>query len=202
LYSYSHLKPLVLKDPDGRDAIPVAFPDYKISAFGTKWGGLGHAGIILIDPKTGSTRYYEYGRYDKQNIGIVRRQTVPDVVMDKKTGKPTDSSLKKLMSAVSKKAGHGTRVEGTYVKNDKFKEMNAYAANRMNKNSDETRESYDITDNNCGTFAQDVLEAGEVDTPWMIDPRPNSYIEELQSEFENRVSYEPAGQKLEMNNDD
>jgi len=202
LYSYVHQNPLKFVDPDGRDAIPIAFPDYKISALGTKWGGLGHAGIILIDPKTGSTRYYEYGRYDKAERGIVRRQTVPNVVMDKKTGKPTEASLQKLMGAVSKKAGHGTRVEGAYVKDDNFQKMADYAEKRMENNSDEKRKSYSITGNNCGTFSQDVLEAGGQDTPMMVDPRPNSYIKELQSDLGNRVGYNPANKKLEMKTDE
>ena len=28
-----------------------------------------------------------------------------------------------------------------------------------------------------------VLEAGGVDTPWMLDPRPNSYIDELRNQY-------------------
>jgi hypothetical protein len=39
--------------------------------------------------------------------------------------------------------------------------------------------AYDILVNNCASFQGDVLEAGGVDTPLMIDPRPESYINEL-----------------------
>jgi hypothetical protein len=195
LYSHGNNSPLKFKDPDGKDAIAVVFPDYKIATPIGKIGGLGHAGIVLIDNKTGQTRYYEYGRYDKEGRGETRRRSVPNVVMDSKTGRPTDASLKVLLQAVSKKGGHGGRVEGAYAKDDKFKEMVTYAEKRVQENKNPKREAYDLTDRNCGTFAKDVLEAGGHDTPWMIDPRPNSYIGELQSTF-GRTSYDPKTQKM------
>lgn len=56
-------------------------------------------------------------------------------------------------------------------------------ADRMNQNNDPNREEYNTFTNNCGTFMQETIEAGGVDTPTMIDPRPNSYIEELRDEY-------------------
>ncbi len=138
-----------------------------------------HAQSIHV---TGATRYYEYGRYDSEGKGLVKRQTVPDVVMGK-DGRPTADSMNSLLSAVSKKAGHGGRVEGAYVQSDSFDKMVGFTEGRMAGNADPKREPYGITDNNCGTFMKQTLEAGGVDTPWMIDPRPNSYIKELQSDF-------------------
>mgnify|MGYP007019933133 CR=1 FL=1 len=44
-----------------------------------KIGNLGHAGVLLIDNKTGVTKYYEYGRYDKEGKGVVRTFAVPNV---------------------------------------------------------------------------------------------------------------------------
>ena len=88
LYVYCLNNPINVIDSDGRDAIYIAFPDYKISAFGKQWSNLGHAGILLIDNKTGITKYYEYGRYDKAEIGEVRQRTISNVVMGK-DGKPT-----------------------------------------------------------------------------------------------------------------
>ncbi len=58
-----------------------------------------------------------------------------------------------------------------------------YAEGRMAANSDPKREPYALRNNNCASFMKGTLEAGGVDTPWMVDPRPNSYIEELQSSF-------------------
>ncbi len=181
-YSYAHDNPFKYVDPSGHDAIPVVFPDYKISTPVGRIGGLGHAGIVLVNANNGATRYYEYGRYDTEGKGLVQRADVPDVVMGK-DGRPTPESMSKLLSAVSKKAGHGTRVEGAYVKSDSYEKMVKYAEGRKAANADPNRKPYGITGNNCGTFMKDTLEAGGVDTPWMIDPRPNSYIKELQSDF-------------------
>lgn len=76
------------------------------------------------------------------------------------------------------------------MQNPNYPQMLAEALRRMGQNSDPNREPYDLTDNNCMTFVQDVLEAGGVDTPWMIDPRPNSYIEELRDDFPH-VDFKP-----------
>jgi len=186
IYSYVLNNPVNLKDPYGLDAIPIVFPDYKISTPVGKIGGLGHAGILLIDPKTGLTKYYEYGRYradnDECNCGIVRKRTIPNVVMGK-DGRPTPESLNKVLSSISNQSGQGGRISGAYIKNDKFAEMNNYAVKKKAQNRNPKREHYSLSSNNCAHFMKDVLEAGEVDPPWIIDPRPNSYIEELRDDY-------------------
>lgn len=194
-YAYANNNPIVNIDPDGQDAIPVAFPDYKITTPIGKIGGLGHAGIILIDNKTGNTRYFEYGRYDKQNMGLVRTRQVPNVTMEK-NGVPTSESLKKLLSAVSKVGGDGTRIEGTYIKNNSYKEMLQYATNRMNQNSESSRDKYSLISNNCTTFCKSTLEAGGENTPSIIDPRPNSYINELRDTFGSPINYDPSSNRM------
>ncbi|KAB1061174.1 hypothetical protein F3059_13585 [Salibacter halophilus] len=191
-YNFVFNSPIAFKDADGRDGILVVFPDYKISTPLGKVSGLGHAGVLLIDNKTGLTKYYEYGRYDKEGKGIVRQVTVPNVVMGD-NGKPTQESLNKVMSAISKKSGHGGRIEGAYIESDKFKEMNDYAQKKKAENTDPDREPYDLTDNNCGTFGCDVLDQDEDvedDAPWIADPRPNSIVGEYQDEFP-AVNYDP-----------
>ena len=47
--------------------------------------------------------------------------------------------------------------------------------------------------NNCGTFAEDVVgqdEEATEDAPTTIDPRPNSMVEEYQEEYQG-VHYDP-----------
>jgi hypothetical protein len=165
-----------------KDAIPIVFPDYLIGVGGNRVPGLGHAGILLINPVNGLTRYYEYGRYDQAQMGLVRSISVPNVVMGS-NGRPTEESLNRVLGAISRLAGQGGRISGVYIDNDNFEQMERYAQERLGQNNNPRRESYKLSTNNCGHFMQDVLEAGGVNTPFYIDPRPNSYIEELRGQF-------------------
>ena len=195
-YVYVYDDPIKHIDPDGKDGVVIVFPDYKIATPVGKIGGLGHAGVLLIDNKTGHTKYYEYGRYDKEGKGIVRSIGVSNVTMDK-NGKPTVESLNKVMEQISDKAGHGTKIEGAYVKSDKFKEMNNYAEEKLKENSDSKREGYNLLTNNCGTFATDVVKQDEKvakEAPITIDPRPNSIIENYQEQYPD-VKYNPQTNK-------
>lgn len=56
LYTYCYSNPINCIDPNGKDGIYIAFPDYKISTPIGKIGNLGHAGVLLIDNKTGVTK--------------------------------------------------------------------------------------------------------------------------------------------------
>jgi len=49
-------------------------------------------------------------------------------------------------------------------------------------NEDLGRKSYSSLTNNCGTFMVDVIEAGGIDLPWILDPRPNSIIDEIRAD--------------------
>lgn len=186
-YAYCHNNPVMLVDPDGRDGVYIVFPDYKISTPLGKISGLGHAGVLLIDNKSGLTKYYEYGRYDKEGKGLVRSQTIPNVEIGK-DGKPTHESLQKTLSAISEKAGQGGRIEGAYIESENFESMNNYAKQRLKDNQNDNRTPYSLTSNNCGTFAKDVLEADpnvKKKSPSIIDPRPVSIVEEFQDTFES-----------------
>ena len=192
-YVYCKNSPVVLFDPDGEDAVYIAFPDYEITVGKKKYKHLGHAGVLLIDNKTGLTKYYEYGRYDKEGKGEVRKITISNVKIGK-DGKPTQESLNKVLKQISNKAGQRGRIEGAYVESDKFKEMDDYAKQKLNENSDPKRRSYSMFFNNCGTFADDVIKQdSEVKkkAPVILDPRPVSIIKEYQKKF-TKITYDPV----------
>ena len=148
LYTYCYSNPINCIDPNGKDGIYIAFPDYKISTPIGKIGNLGHAGVLLIDNKTGVTKYYEYGRYDKEGKGVVRTFAVPNVKIGQDK-KPTLESLNKTLSIISEQAGHAGRIEGAYIESDKFKEMKNYAESKRWKT-----EFIDVNENGIGGFKE------------------------------------------------
>ena len=175
--------------------IPIVFPDYKIGALGTKWRNLGHAGILFILGSTGTAKYYEYGRYDKAGVGLVQKRLIPDAKVSKGGGLD-QNSLKPVLKSICTQSGQGTRIAGAYIEQaGGYQKALDYVEGRKKLNADSKRKAYGLTDNNCGTFMKDTLEAAGVDTPWMVDPRPNSYIEELRDTFRD-LDYDPKSNVL------
>ena len=191
-YMYSNGNPVIFVDPDGGDAIYIAFPQYKANGYPLT----GHAGVLLIDNKTGSTKYYEYGRYGG-SLGKTRNIKVPDVMISK--GKPTLESLSKVLKVISIKAGHGGDIKGAYVISDKFNEMNKYATDRIAENNDPNRTPYNFLYNNCATFAEEVINQDEsVDKPWIVLHSPVNTVDEYQEEGNAAVYYDSKADKLYM----
>lgn len=203
----------------GKDvAIPLAYPDYliavdtpkvdiKLPDFGigifpnaihikgthNKVPDLGHAGILFFSGKSGTTKYYEYGRYDIAQLGLTRRVPVPDVVIDSTTGRPTANSLLDCLKQLSRTTGQGGRIEAAYVElpSGTFAMMLAYCQKRVGQNTDPSRTPYSLTSHSCITFAKEVLDAAGVATPALVDPRPIGYVEKLQDSFP-ALSYNKA----------
>ena len=180
-YAYCAWNPVKLVDPDGRDAIYITFPDYRANGIPFT----GHSGVLLIDNKTGVTKYYEYGRYNSNEYGTTRNVKVPNVIIGK-DGKPTIESLNKVLACISKRSGHNGDIEGAYIISDKFKEMNDYAVKKMA----ETNNKYSLLSNNCATFAEDVITQDKsVDKPSIILNSPINIVDEYQEEGNARVYY-------------
>ncbi len=199
-YNYVYNNPVNGIDPDGRDGILIVFPNYKVNTE-TRLGKqpLGHAGVLLIDNKTGFTKYYEYGRYDTKDgtKGRVRTIIVSNVKIDE-DGKPTQESLNKVLGQISKKSGQGGKIEGAYVEGD-FNKMNDYAQEKLKESNpeykeyDKERRSYSLTGNNCATFSCEVLKQdteAKKNAPWIFNPTPNNVAEEYQDNFP-KVNYDP-----------
>ena len=203
-------------------AIPIVFPDYLIAVntpktrisipdllpgfdllpdqvevpeTQNKFPELGHAGILFINGANGTTKYYEYGRYGG-SLGAVRKLTIRDVVMQK--DHPTKVSLSYTLSQISAKSGQNGRIAGAYIEvPNKFKSMLAYAQKRHLDNKNPKRKPYDLFTNSCNHFMKGVLEAAGVDLPYMLDPRPNSYIEEIRNDFKD-LDYSKASHTLKI----
>lgn len=205
--------------------IPIVFPDYKIMVqtpaakvkvpdylpfvdilpneirvphTKNKISDLGHAGVLFINGKTGTTKYFEYGRYDPEKLGWVKKiQNLPNVKVDK-NGIVTEQSLINVLMIVSRKAGKLGRISGAYIEvENKYDAMLRFSQNRMALNKKPNRESYDLFSYSCLHFMQGVMKAAGINTPWLLDPRPVSYIEEIQDEF-SALEFTPSNNKLKI----
>ena len=184
-YSYCAGNPVNMVDSDGRDAIYIAFPDYKANGIPFT----GHAGVLLIDNKTGYTKYYEYGRYYGDKKGRVRTFAVPDVKIGK-DGKPTMKSLNNVLKKISELSGNHGDIEGAYIKSDEFKEMKQYAEERIKDNENPDREGYSFLSNNCANFAEDVITKDKrINKPFRIINSPLNIVRKYQNKSDATVRY-------------
>ncbi|HEX4878708.1 MAG TPA: hypothetical protein VFV39_02595 [Limnobacter sp.] len=167
------------------DVLPwVSFDDFNTPAYRDKVRNLGHAGILFLNGKTGASKYYEYGRYDPPaNLGlVVKARNLPDAVA--KNQRIAPSSLKKPLAHISRISGQAGRIQGVYIEvENKFDAMLAHAERRKSQNGFPGGKAYDLTSNSCIHFVKELTEVAGVRTPWMVDPRPNSYIGEFRDEF-------------------
>ncbi|MEK5203283.1 SpvB/TcaC N-terminal domain-containing protein [Bacillus sp. FSL R10-2789] len=189
-FQFVDARPLVSIDHNGRDAVIITYPDFKAEYEGRRYP-VGHAGILLINNKTGATKYYEYGRYDNDPKGRARNVDVSKVEI--KDGKPKDTSLKKVLSELSIKSGHGGKVIGAYIKSDKFEDMKKYAEKKIIERNDPTRKEYNFLKNNCATFAIEVAGVDKhVAKPLIIFYYPNNVVDEYLEEGYSKVEYSPS----------
>jgi len=155
LYGFVGNNALQWIDPSGQDAIVVNYRGYPVN---TGYGftlPLGHGAVIAVEPDTGTTKYYEYGRYDS-DFGQVKQRPVPNVVIGE-DGAPTAESLEILYDYISAHYGKQRSVEATYYKDADYQEVIDFAVKRMN---DKKRKPYHLLMNNCTRFARDAANAG------------------------------------------
>ncbi len=183
--------------------IPIVFPEYQITvntpraevdvlpwfdfdnvvipASENRYSNLGHAGILLVNGRSGLTKYYEYGRYDAAELGIVRRVPVPDARIE--NGSVNFRSLVSVMRRICNVAGKGSRAEGVFLESEGvFDNLVERIQLQKSQNNNPNRKPYNVVSNSCIHFVKRIVERAELDAPWMIDPRPNSYIGEFRDE--------------------
>jgi hypothetical protein len=129
-------------DPSGLDGIKINYDWYPIS---TPLGKvpLGHGAVIAVNPDNGTTKYFEYGRYDS-DFGQVKQHPVPNLVLDE-DGNPTEQSLKNLCDFISHHYGHDTHVTGDCYPDADYRQIIDFALHRMH---DKTRKPYSLVGRN------------------------------------------------------
>ncbi|HEY8505023.1 MAG TPA: hypothetical protein VIL46_10610, partial [Gemmataceae bacterium] len=162
--------------------VPIVFPDYLIRAFPdvrvpTPFGpyvlrgklpDLGHAGVLFFLGTSGLTKYYEYGRYDAAQRGLVRNRTIPDVRIDRTTGKPDPDSLKRVLKSIATQAGQGGRIAGAYIEvSGGFEPALEFVKARMNENSNPDRTPYALLTHSCLHFMRDTAIAAGASMPYV-----------------------------------
>ena len=154
------LEPMPIEngDDDGiADGIQITYSGYPIT---TPAGELplGHAAVVAVDPETGTTRYYEYGRYDG-DFGKVKRRTIPDVIIGL-DGVPTPESLEVRYDFLSAELGKGRPVIAKYYSDSDYDKIIEFAEQRKN---DPNRCPYSLNPlsaNTCFTFSWEAIYAG------------------------------------------
>jgi len=184
-----------MKVPDYLPYVDILPNEIRVPHTKNKISDLGHAGVLFINGKSGITKYYEYGRYDPNKLGWVKKMlNLPDVTIN--SSGVVEQSLSRVLKVISDKAGKRGRISAAYIEVDnKYQAMLDYAQHRIALNSNPNRERYDIASYSCVHFMKGVMEAAGVDTPWMLDPRPTSYIEEIQDDFPV-LEYMPSNNEL------
>jgi hypothetical protein len=174
--------PIVVKVPDILPFVDILPDKLKLTDTKKKVQYLGHAGILFIAGDSGRSYYYEYGRYDPPaNIGLTRKQTIPDVTIGT-NGRPTRKSLLRTLTFISEKAGQHGRIAGAYIELDPgaFVRMEAYVAKRIASNRNPKRVPYDLLSNSCLHFMKSVGEAGGARMPPVVARHPSGYIFQVQ----------------------
>ena len=75
-----------------------------------------------------------------------------------------------------------------------------YAESKIAENANSKRKEYSLRNNNCGTFAADVLKQDpsvKDKAPVIIDPRPNSIVKEYQDNFKS-LNYDPKKRQVKI----
>jgi hypothetical protein len=149
-YGYGAGNPISLADPAGLDAIYINYDFYPVSTLVGKLP-LGHGAVVAVDPGTGTTKYYEFGRYYGDGNGVVRGAPdieIPNVVIGD-NGLPTPASLQHLYEYLSQNFGKDVKITPIYYPDSDYEGTIEYAEKFKNQHP-----PYDLWGNNCKTFGR------------------------------------------------
>ena len=187
---------------------PIVYPDYQVyipekyrlsvlnyELIGSK-EKLGHAGVLIINGQDGVSKYYEFGRYDKEERGIVRNVKIQNAII--KDYKITESSLSNILDELSKTAGQNGRIESAVFIGDYYKKAYNWLTNDNNPYRRNDRDEYNILNFNCMKFVLDLLDHLEIPINWPgLFVKPDQEIAELQDDYID-LRYTPGIKKIEI----
>lgn len=135
--------------------IPIVFPNYVIHYEGDAIPTLAHAGMLIVDGNTRTTRYYEWGRYDQvpegQNqLGLVRKITIPGAIIQ--NGEATSSSLSNILANISSSVTSGPAEQnaaGVYEGEGIFDSAINWLSSQNGTGYRSNYGEHDILTNNC-----------------------------------------------------
>lgn len=109
-----------------------------------------------------------------------------------------------MLKDISNKAGQSGYILGAYFESDQFDAMEKFAQTKLKESNidlhDQTynkdRTPYSLTDNNCGTFASDVINQDKnVKNPWWSIKTPTNMVDEFLEEEYEKVFYNSETQQ-------
>ncbi|WP_147447290.1 DUF6695 family protein [Corallococcus sp. CA054B] len=205
---HSHsIKHLNSMPPPSKDTIIViAWPDKRVRLTpGSKWLGktgimgakdgtieAGHAGSILVETSSGTTKYYDYGRYGQnKDKGIVRCSashplSVPDAELD--LAGDICNIDKILLSVAANKlfAGYG-RMIASVCKGVRYTKMITFAEELRSK-GETAYGPFKYHGTNCARFVADLIIKGDAPMAVIADvwtnvtPSPWGNVENADTE--------------------
>jgi RHS repeat-associated protein len=152
-YAYVGGNPLSYTDPEGLDAIFVHYIGYSVAITNDISAPLGHAGAVAVDPVTGKTQYYEFGRYGGKCGNVRGPFDVGRVVFDK-DGNPTRDSIEAVLKTASSAYGKNSPTYHEYSKKP-YQNVIDYAERRK-READTCERPYRVLTDNCKNFGREA----------------------------------------------
>ena len=197
------LDPTRIARTDRDIAIAITFPEQQIRLFRGVNPSFGHAGVLLVDDETGRATYYEFGRYDDGNRGVVRRLSIPggvDIAPNSDLSPETIQTVLGQIADLTRDDGtQHDRISAAYVPITDYDSVRASLEDLRAQNDDPDRRPYAVLGYNCMTFVYDALEQGGA----ALYPErhrsvaPNPGMDQLQQWYVN-VEYDDRTGRLDV----
>lgn len=152
-FGYVRSDPLQQIDRLGLDAVFVHYVGYGVGLGRGVSLPLGHAGVIAIDPQTGATQYYDFGRFGGACGDVRGPYDLGTITFDEK-GNPTRVSVEAALEIASRAFGKGSPTYSEYSRKD-FQGVIDYVERRR-RQANTCGRPYNFLFDNCKNFAREA----------------------------------------------